>query len=98
MHAAPRRFDEASSLSRTPVIGVSEAIFQSAGFGADSVSFTGRTPTLFLSTAIHDDYHETTDTPDRIDYAQIERVVNLVLTLLAQASPPAEANRPKTSR
>lgn len=38
-------------------------------------------PFLFLSTGQHPDYHKPTDTPDRIDYAKLERISRWVAAL-----------------
>ena len=48
---------------------------------SDARVFAARMPTLLLSTALHEDHHQLTDVPERIDYGQIERTVQLVLTL-----------------
>lgn len=41
-------------------------------------------PVLFLFTDVHEDYHKPTDTPDKIDYDKVRRVVRLALRLLDQ--------------
>ncbi len=48
---------------------------------SDARVFAERMPTLLLSTALHEDHHEISDTPERIDYQQIERTVKLVLAM-----------------
>jgi hypothetical protein len=53
-----------------------------AGFASDSVSFSGRVPTLFLSTSLNDDYHQPTDTADEINEDQMARAAALVLHIL----------------
>ena len=35
-------------------------------------------PALFFHTGLHPDYHQETDTPDRINYPKMERIVRLV--------------------
>jgi hypothetical protein len=39
-------------------------------------------PVAFLFTDVHEDYHRTTDTADRVDYDKMRRVVRLVVRLL----------------
>ncbi len=51
---------------------------------SDAQELASHLPTLLLTTALHEDHHELSDTPDRIDYGQIERAARLVLEL---ASP-----------
>ena len=38
-------------------------------------------PSLFFHTGLHPDYHRETDTPDRINYAKMERIARLVHAL-----------------
>lgn len=38
-------------------------------------------PSLFFHTGLHPDYHRETDTPDRIEYGKMERIVRLVHAL-----------------
>lgn len=40
-------------------------------------------PVAFLFTDVHEDYHQVTDTPDKIDYDKMRRVVRLVVRMLA---------------
>ncbi len=47
----------------------------------DADVFAELLPTVLLSTGLHADHHELTDTPEKIDFAQIERTANLVLAL-----------------
>jgi Zn-dependent M28 family amino/carboxypeptidase len=49
-------------------------------------------PVMFLFSDIHADYHQPTDTPDKIDYDKIRRVARLVVRMLAGLqgdAPPA---------
>lgn len=39
-------------------------------------------PVAFLFAGVHEDYHRPTDTPDKIDYEKLSRVVRLVVRLL----------------
>ncbi len=48
---------------------------------SDAEVLATRLPTLLLSTALHEDHHQLSDIPERIDYGQIERTVRLVLEL-----------------
>jgi hypothetical protein len=58
------------------------AIPMRLGDRGDSASFAPHVPTLFFSTAVHPDYHEPTDTPERVDYGQVDRALRLVLELV----------------
>ncbi len=53
---------------------------------SDAAVLATRLPTLLLSTALHEDHHQLTDTPEKLDYGQIERAVRLVLALARSAS------------
>jgi Zn-dependent M28 family amino/carboxypeptidase len=75
------------------VIGLPESIMEMTGFISDSVIFSDHTPTLFFSTSIHADYHRPTDTPEKIDYAQVERAVRLVLELIREPLAPTGADQ-----
>lgn len=48
----------------------------------DSASFSPHVPALFLCTTVHADYHQPTDTPDRVDYEQVERALKLLIALV----------------
>lgn len=75
------------------VIGIPESMMELTGFLSDSVIFSdeAKMKTLFFSTSVHADYHRPTDTPDKIDYAQIERAVRLVLEVIREPLSPAFA-------
>lgn len=47
----------------------------------DAHVFSQRLSTLLLSTALHEDHHRLSDTPDRLDFDQIARTVTLTLAL-----------------
>jgi hypothetical protein len=64
------------------VYGVSESLLVGAGFYSDSVPFSQHVPTLFLSTSIHDDYHQPGDVVAKVDLGQVERAVRLVTALV----------------
>ena len=48
---------------------------------SDAAVLATRLPTLLLSTALHEDHHQLSDTPEKIDFEQVERAVRLVLEL-----------------
>ncbi len=52
-----------------------------------------RIPFLFFSTGEHPDYHTPRDTPDRIDFAKVARVSNVILTLARRVADADEAPR-----
>lgn len=56
------------------------------GDRGDSSSFSPHVPTVFFSTTVHADYHQPTDTPDRVDYAQVERMARVVLAIIDDAA------------
>ncbi|MEW6072169.1 MAG: M28 family peptidase [Planctomycetota bacterium] len=51
---------------------------------SDHVNFSERLdiPVAFLFTDIHEDYHQPTDTPDKIDYDKMRRVCRVVVRVL----------------
>jgi hypothetical protein len=64
------------------------AIPMRLGDRGDSASFSPHVPTVFFSTAVHPDYHQPTDTPDRVDYGQVERALSLVREVLQSVECP----------
>ncbi len=63
-------------------------------------------PVTFLSAGEHEDYHQPTDTPDKIEYAKMRRIVRLVVRMLdglqgdvlGEAYKPVEAAARKWDR
>jgi Peptidase family M28. len=46
---------------------------------SDQASFVKRNiPAIFYFNGLHNDYHKTTDTPDKIDYEAIKKVSSLI--------------------
>ncbi|MDI1483489.1 M28 family peptidase [Polyangium sp. y55x31] len=74
--------DRAAAREDRPLFGIPEAALTRLGYASDSVPFGPHTPTIFLSDAALADYHQPTDTPDQVDFDQIERAVRLTLTML----------------
>lgn len=77
-------------------IAVSQGLTLSAGIerhwrDSDHYSFARRAiPSICFNTGLHADYHQPTDTPDRIDYGKLATVVKLVRALaLGTANAPA---------
>jgi acetylornithine deacetylase/succinyl-diaminopimelate desuccinylase-like protein len=64
------------------LIGIPESVLLKLGFLSDSVVFSAHVPTLFLSTSIHHDYHQPTDTEEKVEPGQIERAVRVVLSVI----------------
>jgi aminopeptidase N len=52
------------------------------GDRGDSASFSPYVPTVFFCTTVHADYHQPTDTAERVNYAQVTRAAELVLSLI----------------
>jgi len=72
----------AAQKENRPIIGIPEVVLTRLGFGSDSVPFSPHVPTIFLSTGDHADYHQPSDTREKIDYEQIKRTVRLSLTIV----------------
>lgn len=92
--ASEAALERAGSAAGLELYGMPESALLAAGFVSDSVPFSAHVPTLFLSTSIHDDYHGPGDTVSRVDFAQVERAVRLVLALVegdGRSSFPARA-------
>jgi Zn-dependent M28 family amino/carboxypeptidase len=45
-------------------------------------------PAIHISTSLHDDYHQPTDTPDRLSPSQLERVARMSAGLLSALAEP----------
>ena len=45
-------------------------------------------PVAFLFTDVHEDYHKPTDTPDKVDYDKLHRVVRLVVRMIDELQDP----------
>lgn len=61
---------------------------------SDHYSFARRSiPSICFNTGLHEDYHQPTDTPDKIDYAKLAAVVKIIrdlaLTTANAEAPPA---------
>ena len=65
------------------------------GDRSDSASFAPHVPTVFFSTAVSAEYHQPTDTPERVDYGQVRRALELVLELVESVGcdPSDDANQ-----
>lgn len=74
--------EDVQQVTGIPLFGIPETVFQAMSYAADSVPFSSHTSTVFLSSSMHDDYHQPTDTPDRIDYDQIVQAANAALSLV----------------
>lgn len=72
----------AAQKENRPIVGIPEVVLTRLGFGADSVPFGPHVPTIFLSTGDHADYHQPSDTHEKIDYDQITRAVQLSLRII----------------
>jgi hypothetical protein len=66
----------AGTRTRVPLMAVN------LGDRSDSSSFAAHTPAVFFSTMVHADYHRPSDTPDRVDFGQVERGFQLVRELV----------------
>lgn len=89
---APKTTDmlkRAAEREDRPIIGIPEVVLKRLGFASDSVPFSPHVPTIFLSTGDHADYHEPTDTEEKIDYEQLARTVRLTLAIVDEVSPSA---------
>ena len=68
------------------------------GDRGDSASFSPYVPTVFSSTTIHADYHQPTDTAERVNYAQVERAAQLVLSLIEHVPAGTSLRLPGNER
>ncbi len=89
---APKTTDmlkRAAEREDRPIIGIPEVVLKRLGFASDSVPFSPHVPTIFLSTGDHADYHEPTDTEEKIDYQQLARAVRLTLAIVDEVQSKA---------
>ncbi len=65
---------------------------QKSGFGpSDHSSFASKKiPVLFLWTDVHDDYHRPTDTPDRINYDGMEKIIRFASEVIDEFTKSKE--------
>jgi hypothetical protein len=75
----------AAAREERPIIGIPEIVLTRLGFGSDSVPFSPHVPTIFLSTGDHADYHQPTDTAEKLDFDQLTRAVQLTLAIIDEA-------------
>ncbi len=80
------RLRAAASATGLPVWPLTS--FDEPSILSDATVLAERLPALLLSTGLHEDHHQLTDTPEKIDYAQIERAVRLVLALAEMSVRP----------
>lgn len=66
-------------------------LFSDAELKSDSTVFRRHVPTVFLSTGLHEDYHQRTDTADRVNLDQLVRVVRLALAFLESSATESSA-------
>ncbi len=94
----PRREWTSAALARAAVEAGVEVV-SLEDFGglrptiSDADTLGSRLPTLFVSTALHADYHRRSDTAGRLDLGQVERTARLVLALAASLREPLPASR-----
>jgi hypothetical protein len=63
-------------------------------FRADHYSFASKgIPAVFFFTGVHDDYHKTTDTPDKIDYDKYTKITQHIFNVIWEV-----ADRPERLR
>lgn len=80
----------AAQKENRPIVGIPEVVLTRLGFGSDSVPFSPHVPTIFLSTGDHSDYHQPSDTREKVDYEQIARTVRLSLTIVDEINSLGE--------
>jgi hypothetical protein len=75
-------------------LNVSANPLNSFGHFGDAGSFhEANIPTMNIFSSFHSDYHETTDTPDKIDYDKMGEIINFVDALLVNLSMSHEKIR-----
>lgn len=79
--ALAERLAEAGAAAGIEIRRLTE-LFALKDLKSDSDVYRRYAPTLYLSTGLHEDHHQPTDTPDKLDVEQIARTVRLVLSLL----------------
>ena len=91
------RLGEASAASGVEVRPLAE-LFAEQDLRSDSAVYRRHAPTLYLSTGLHEDHHQPTDTPGKVDPEQIGRTVRLTLALLEilAEGPPDRPLRRRT--
>ena len=75
-----RLAERLAPLEGFPVLGDADAYYERS----DHYNFRKNldVPVAFLFSDIHEDYHQASDTPDKIDYDKIRRVARLVMRML----------------
>ena len=91
------RLRAAAERSRLEILSL-EALGERMPTISDAEVLAERWPTLLLSTALHEDHHQLTDTVEKVDFEQIERAVRLVLTMGSLGSEPSDRlPKPRTA-
>jgi hypothetical protein len=99
-HGAPALFDKAVELGRAHSLQVVEdqQPLWRVSYLIDSYHFLRfNVPAVFFFTGVHPDYHQPTDTADKIRYAEMARLVDLATALtrhLADGAAKPEFRRP----
>lgn len=63
-------------------------------FRADHYSFASKgIPAVFFFTGVHDDYHKTTDTPDKIDFEKYTKITQHIFNVIWEVADRAERLR-----
>jgi hypothetical protein len=98
LHVMPARKDGqvTTLVQNARTLATRQGLALSAGIeqhweSSDHYSFARRgIPSICFSTGVHADYHQPTDTPDKIDYAKLAATVAIIRDLvLATANAPA---------
>lgn len=79
----------AAAAEKVTMLGISPEMLALFGFDGrtdDHVFRKAGVPALHFSTGLHPDYHKPTDTPDRIDGAQLERVARVATRVLVEVA------------
>ena len=76
-----KRFEEFAPLEGFPKLENADAYYHRS----DQANFSRNLgiPVAFLFTDVHEDYHQASDTPDKIDYDKLARVCRLVVRMIA---------------
>ena len=98
LHVMPaRRKGCVTTLTRDArALAAAQGVSLSAGIegywrDSDHYSFARRSvPAICFNTGLHEDYHRPTDTPDKISYAGLSRVVRIVRDLALKTANAAE--------
>lgn len=102
LHVTPARVPDAVTTLTAEARRIAERHGVALGSGAEAYwarsdhynFFKKGIPSLFFFAGMHEDYHQTSDTPDKIDFKKIARVVTLTRDLALSVANAPERPQP----